>query len=108
MAFNREPQFRLPENVSLEVLELNVPGNIADESLAKFKLSGWQRGMKLSANPNVDLELSLEEMEAPCWPNDGLPNRLKSIVRTVRMIITALESDKWKPLSRAQDSQGKA
>jgi len=103
-----KPQFRLPDNVSLEVLELNVPGNIADESLAKFKLSGWQRGMKLSANPNVDLELSLEEMEAPCWPNDGLPNRLKSIVRTVRMIIAALENDEWIPVSTAQDTQGEA
>lgn len=102
-----EPQFRLPKNVSLEALELNVPGNIVDLPLAKFRLSGWQRGMKLSANPNVDLELSLEEMEAPCWPNDGLPNRLKSIVSTVRMIIAALENDEWKPKTAFENIQGK-
>jgi hypothetical protein len=74
-----------------------------DQPLAKFTLCGWQRGMKLSANPNVDLELSLEEIEAPCWHNDGFPNRLKSIVRTVRMIIAALENDEWKPPSTARE-----
>jgi len=101
-----EPQFRLPDGVSLTALDLHVPGNIADRPLAKFTLSGWQRGMKLSANPNVDFDLSLEGIEVPCWPNDSFANRLKSIVRTVSMIIRALENDEWKSPATAEPPAG--
>jgi len=96
------PQFRLPDEVTMESLEVNIPGSILDGPLARFVLRGWERGMKLSVNPNVDLDLSLEEMEAPCWPNDSFPNRLQSIIRTVRMIIGTIENDTWKSPTDAE------
>ena len=52
--------------------------------------------MMISANPNVDLNLSLRELEPPCFTNDHLPDRLESMVFATRMITATLKSNKWK------------
>jgi hypothetical protein len=71
-------------------------GNLTGESLATFVLSGWKTGMTISANPNVDLNISLQEIEPPCFSNDYLSDRLKSMVFATRMMISTLKNNKWK------------
>jgi hypothetical protein len=66
---------------------------------ARFSLIGWQRGMKLFANPLADIDLWLEGLAAPCHPNDTLPHRLESITMNVRIIVSLIEKNEWLPLS---------
>jgi hypothetical protein len=68
-------------------------------SVAHFSLEGWQRGMKLLANPNADIDLSLEGIDPPCHSNDTFPHRLEAIIQNVRIIISLLEKNQWLPSS---------
>jgi hypothetical protein len=49
------------------------------------RIHGWQRDMKLVANPLADIDLWLDGLAAPCHPNDTLPHRLQAITMNVRM-----------------------
>jgi hypothetical protein len=91
-----KPLLRLPPGVSLHEMRVCETGNLTGESLATFVLSGWKTGMTISANPNVDLNISLQEIEPPCFSNDYLSDRLKSMVFATRMMISTLKNNKWK------------
>jgi hypothetical protein len=92
------PLFELPEGVRLENLEVR-PMSSLQGSVAHFSLEGWQRGMKLLANPNADIDLSLEGIDPPCHSNDTFPHRLEAIIQNVRIIISLLEKNQWLPSS---------
>lgn len=92
------PLFELPEGTRLEKLEVR-PMSSSEGPVARFSLAGWQRGMKLFANPHADIELWLEGLAAPGHPNDTLPHRLQSITMNVRMIVSLLEKNEWLPPS---------
>jgi hypothetical protein len=92
------PLFELPEGTRLEKLEVR-PMSSSEGPVARFSLAGWQRGMKLFANPHADIDLWLEGLAAPCHQNDTLPHRLQSITMNVRMIVSFLEKNEWLPPS---------
>ncbi|QNI37699.1 hypothetical protein [Edaphobacter albus] len=92
------PLFELPEGTRLEKLEVR-PMSSMEGPAARFSLSGWQRGMKLFANPLADIDLWLDGLTAPCHPNDTLPHRLQAITMNVRMIVSFLEKNEWLPPS---------
>lgn len=88
------PLFELPEGTRLEKVEVRPMGS-SEGPAARFSLTGWQRGMKLSANPHADIDLWLEGLAASCHQNDTLPHRLQSITMNVRMIVSFLEKNEW-------------
>lgn len=90
-----QPLLRLPKSVKLLNLKTCKVGNLNGEPLATFELGGWHSGLQISANPNVDLNISLREIEPPCFDNDYLSERLRSMVYSTRMIIAALENNRW-------------
>jgi hypothetical protein len=90
-----KPLLRLPKGVKLLKLKTCEVGNLDGEPLATFELGGWQPGLQISANPNVDLNISIREIEPPCFDNDYLSERLQSMVYSTRMIIAALENNRW-------------
>jgi hypothetical protein len=92
------PLFDLPDGTRLEKLEVR-PMSSPEGPAARFSLTGWQRGMKLFANPLADIDLWLEGLAVPCHPNDTLPHRLESITMNVRIIVSLLEKNEWLPLS---------
>lgn len=94
-----EPQFRYPEEVRLQKITVAEPGDMTGKPLATFTLEGWKRNMTLSANPNADLDLSLQELEPPAAKNDTFTNRLHAMVKAVRAIILAIEANAWKELA---------
>jgi hypothetical protein len=89
-----QPLFEFPEGVSLCSLELKDAYS-SDGPAARFSLVGWKHGMNLRANPNAEIDISLESVEPACHVNDTLPNRLKSIVQNVRIIVSLLKADRW-------------
>jgi hypothetical protein len=92
----KRPLFALPEGVALSSLVLREASS-SDGPVARFSLTGWRRGMKLSANPNADIDISLDGVEPSRHTNDTLPNRLTSIVRNVRIIVSLLKKNRWLP-----------
>jgi hypothetical protein len=92
------PLFELPQDTRLEKLQVR-PMSSSEGPVARFSLAGWQRGMKLFANPLADIDLWLEGLAAPCHSNDTLPHRLQSITMNVRMIVSFLEKNEWLPPS---------
>lgn len=92
------PLFEIPKGTRLEKLEVRPMGS-SEGPAARFCLTGWQRGMKLFANPHADIDLWLEGLAAPCHQNDTLPHRLQSITMNVRMIVSFLENNEWLPPS---------
>jgi hypothetical protein len=92
------PLFEFPDGVQLHTLQVR-PMSSLEGPVARFSLGGWQRGMKLNANPNADIDLGLEGLPARCHSNDTFPHRLKSIVQTVRIIVSLLEKNEWLPSS---------
>ena len=92
------PLFELPEGTRLERLEVR-PMSSSEGPTARFSVTGWQRDMKLVANPLADIDLWLDGLAAPCHPNDTLPHRLQAITMNVRMIVSFLEKNEWLPPS---------
>jgi hypothetical protein len=65
---------------------------LKDESeieIATFRIEGWQHGMSMSANPNVMLDLVVDEPPLPCDDKDTLNQRFKCIQYAVG---TAIDS----------------
>jgi hypothetical protein len=91
-----EPQLRYPEGVRLKEINIAEQEDISGTPLATFTLEGWKRGMTLSANPDADLDLSLQQLEPATATNDTFTNRLDAMAIAVRTIVLALEADSWK------------
>ena len=47
--------------------------------------------MDVHANPNLPIDIALDEIPPKCAPNDTFGNRLEAISRTVKMIIGQIE-----------------
>ncbi len=83
------PQLRLPSQV--EVLEFEPAEGLvvvrSRSNIAKFVLSGWRRGMELEANPNLMLDLVVDEEPPPCHPSDILQQRCRAIIQAVGFVV---------------------
>jgi hypothetical protein len=58
--------------------------------VAAFQVSGWQRGMEVSANPNLMLDIGVDEIPDPCHEVDTLALRVKAMVRVVAAVVNGL------------------
>src|SRR5205823_4459990 len=67
------PALRLPEGVTIESMNVTIPPFLEDKNvLATFRLSGYKRGMKVDVNPNLIVEIALNEAPLPESEGDGL------------------------------------
>ena len=61
-----KPRFKLPDRVRvnrIKVFDLPVMGE--NELIATFSLSGWSQGMKAAVNPDLAIQISLDEAALP-------------------------------------------
>ena len=89
---NRDPLLELPEGVRVERLDI-VPDSVLerDSAVATFKLAGWQRGMQLQANPNLTIDVAIDEPPPPINDDDTLGHRAYNIAFSVRVVVSTLE-----------------
>jgi len=93
-ASNVSPMLRVPPGVT--PTEINVfEGGLLEHNneIATFRLDGYIPGMKIEANPNLLIDVTVHEVPAPCADNDTLGNRLLAMEVAVRTIIGVLEGD---------------
>jgi hypothetical protein len=58
--------------------------------VATFQIEGWRPGMNIRANPNLTLDLVVDEVPPPCGVNDNLGQRLMAMSYAVFAVIFKL------------------
>ena len=67
-------------------------GFLEDErEIATFRLNGYELGMSVEGNPDLLLDIAVNEFPPPCADNDTLGNRLRTISIFVKSIVRAFE-----------------
>jgi len=86
------PKLRYPEGVSLMYMRVTGSALLEHESqVAEFALSGYQRGMKIEANPDLMLEIAIDEAPPPCANNDTFGQRITEMINAVYSVVAAIE-----------------
>ena len=89
---NRNPQFDLPPGCSLEWVQVTEDGLLERESeVATFKIRNWDRGMKMHANPNLMIDVTVEDLPPPADDEDTLFRRSRGWIAVVTQLISGFE-----------------
>ncbi len=89
---NIQPLFRFPNGVSLKSIEVRSEGFLERQTeIATFTLAGYSEGMKVEANPNLAIDISLDEIPPPLFADDTLGERCAAMSRAVGVIVKAFE-----------------
>jgi len=97
------PKLWLPPGVDLEWITVANDGLLEHEGeVASFKLSGYVPGSepKVKANPDVFIDVTVNEAPPPCHDKDTLSNRMRFMPIVVGEIVRAMEQsfiDERKP-----------
>lgn len=89
---NIQPMFRLPSGTSItEGDVVTTPFMLKDGGqIARFKVRGWKTGMNIQANPNVTIDMAIDEIPLPCHNVDTLNCRFTCIQLAVSSIVNNL------------------
>jgi hypothetical protein len=92
-ATKASPMVRVPSGVTVTAIEVAGFGFLREESeIAKFRIDGFRPGMKVRANPNLAIDIAVDEEPLPCAPSDVLGNRLFNIFLFVDSAVSAFEA----------------
>jgi len=87
-----EPQFRLPEGVTVENLQISPPSILQDGAiLAKFRICGYVAGMRIHCNPQLRTNFGCNERPDPCDSTDTFDQRLTAMINAVGSVIATFE-----------------
>jgi len=91
-ASSARPKLRLPAGVELISMELMGDRFLEHESkLASFQLAGWVPGMEIQANPDVFIDVAVNDLPEPCADNDTLSERIRAMTIWVGAIVKDIE-----------------
>ena len=86
------PKLKLPPGCTLTAMTIRSNGFLDHNcEIATFSLDGWVSGMKIEANPNLFIEIALDETPLPCSPMDNFNVRCEAIERAVTVVIREFE-----------------
>lgn len=86
------PKLRLPRGVTLKNLAVSTSGFLCDErEVATFQLSGWSGELKVEANPDLMIDIAVDEDPPPRSDNDTLGLRLKAMHKAVAWVVGGIE-----------------
>jgi len=91
-ASNVKPRLRLPHGVTVKSMTVSNGGFLEDErEVASFVLTGYEAGMDVKGNPDLSIDIAVNEPPPPCADNDTFGNRVKLIMAAVKSIVNAFE-----------------
>ena len=92
-ASDRDPLFALPEGTLMTDLTVQPDGHLESESVvATFHLLGWRPGLNIHSNPNLHIEISIDEPPAMRYPQDTLAARTGQMIESVRLVVKKFEA----------------
>jgi len=90
--FNANPKVRFPKGCSLAYMTVIGSGFLENEGhIATFKIDGYTHGMNVQANPDIAIDIAVNEIPPPCADNDTLGNRLLAMSVATQSIIGAFK-----------------
>jgi hypothetical protein len=90
---SRNPQFDLPRGCSLEWVHVTEDGLLERESeVATFKIRNWKSGLEMQANPNLLIDVTVEDVPAPADHEDTLFSRTRGWLAVVSLLIDGFEN----------------
>lgn len=91
-ASRASPKLRLPTGCNLVSIHVVPDGFFENEYLvASFRLDGFIPGMKVQANPDLAIDIAVNEPPDPCADNDTLGERIRSMIFATKTIVRSLE-----------------
>lgn len=84
---------RYPAGVRLSAMH-NIANGLFLEyqsKVAVFRLEGYVPGMEIEANPDIAIEIAVDEEPPPCAINDTLGNRLLAMIRAAGFVVKSIE-----------------
>ena len=86
------PLILVPEPAHLEFIGPTGDGFLeCEREVANFMISGYVSGMDVQANPNLMIDIGVDDDVPPCADNDTLGNRLKAMMILVRTVVGSIE-----------------
>ncbi len=91
-ASNASPMIRCPRGTSLAYVRVTGAGFLEYKNeIATFRLVGYRPGMEVQANPDVTIDIAVNEIPPPCADNDTLGNRLLTMLKATHFIVRSIE-----------------
>lgn len=88
IASNASPKIRLPLGASLASMVIAEPAFLKNETqIASFQIDGYTPGMNVQANPDLCIDITVDESPPRYAGNDTFANRLMAISQAVKVII---------------------
>jgi hypothetical protein len=92
-AANASPLLRLPDGCRLVDMVVHQDGLLEHKNqIASFTLAGFTPGMEVRANPNLTIDVAVDESPSPCADNDTLGARIDAMSIAVRFVVGWLEA----------------
>jgi hypothetical protein len=89
---NANPMVNVPPGATLKSMRVSGDGFLHHErEIARFEIDGFAPGMEVEANPDLMIDIAVNEIPQPCADNDTLGNRLTYIGETVLIVIGNIE-----------------
>jgi hypothetical protein len=87
------PQISHPSGVTVATMEVIKSGFLEDDNvIAKFRLTGYIRGMEVKANPYLQTQRAINESPLACCDEDTFGYRAMNILNAVYSVVAALEN----------------
>lgn len=87
------PLLRIPDGTELISLDIRGDGFLEKETeIATFKLGGWMPRMHIQANPNLTIDIAIDEIPPQNGPTDTFGNRIEAMFMAVEQITSDLAS----------------
>jgi hypothetical protein len=90
---NKNPQIEtLPDGCRVEWITATPDGPLGDDGVvARFKIDGWRSDMELEANPNLAIDVTIDDAAPPTHDADTLSRRVRMMIVVVEEIIKGFE-----------------
>lgn len=89
---NKVPEIALPAGTSLEWLKVTEDGPLEHEGeIATFQIRNWTPGLEMHANPNLMIDVTVEDVPAPTSDEDTLFKRTRIWWAVVSLLIDGFE-----------------
>lgn len=87
------PMFRVPKGVTIRNVRLLPNGFFLEHEnkIAIFEIDGYVEGMKIGANPNISVDVAVNEIPAPCSDRDTLGLRCIAMCNAVSVVVRSFE-----------------
>lgn len=92
-ASSANPQLRLPPSATLQHIHVTGEGFLDKErEIATFAIEGYRPGSNVQGNPDLMIDVAVNEDPKPIAETDTLGNRLTEMIGAVAFVVWRLES----------------